>query len=296
MSRNRFWASLFAIFFVVACGGDAAQQVPARPPPREVMGLQFRVTSSGGNDTFCPALENGLARSGLAIASDANADATLSCHLFFTADDGFFRVQVNGRSRMRVTARIEVRSAQNQLVDQFVAEYKGYRGGAADDDAIAKVVNALAYSPRIAAFARLPRTAATVATNVSPTPSVNAPPTSTAQNPSERRDDMEWFAIETVKCKIPARVEACDVVRRYLQRHPDGAHAQEANQILAAAEPALEKLQKDEIAWQKSNHNDCLNQHTSAACVGVEAYEIQYANGLHGEEAHRLLKAAGVDK
>jgi hypothetical protein len=287
------------VAFAIACGGDAAQQpAPSHPPPHEVMGLQFRVSSRGGNDTFCPALEAGLARSGLSIAGDSNADATLTCTMFFTDDDGLFRVQVNGQTRMRVQVRVEVRSAQNEVVDRFIAEYKGYRGGPPDEDAIAKVVNTLAYSPRIAAFARAAHggpyaiPTATVAT----APTVVATAAPTGESIADRRDDQEWFAIDTVKCKIPARVEACDGVRRYLQRRPDGAHAQEANQLLAAAQPALEKLQKDEVAWQKANRNECAARHTSDACVAVEAYEIQFPTGIHAEEAHRLLKAAGVDK
>ena len=258
------------------------------------MALQFRVNESGG-DTFCPALEGGLARSGMTVSSDASADLSLTCHAFFSEDDGLFRVQVNGQTRMRVQVRVEVRSAQGALVDTFIAEYKGYRGGPPDEDAIAKIVNSLAYAPRIAAFARAPRgayVATTAAATVSPPPPfVRAPMQS-----SNARDDSEWFGIDTVKCKIPARVEACDAVRRYLQHHPDGAHADEANQLLAAAQPALEKLQKDEVAWQKAHRDECATRRTSDACVGVEAYEIQFPSGVHADDAHRLLKAAGVDK
>ncbi len=284
-------ALVFAI--AMACGGDPGVQAPARQPPRAVLALQLRVNGGGGEDTFCPALENGLARSGMGIASDPQlpADAVIACHTSFSEDDSLFRVQVNGQMKMRITVRVEVRTPQNQLVDQFVAEYKGYRGGQADEDAIAKVVLAFAYSPRIAAFARIAKSGAT---NPAPTATV-AEPVAT-QSAVDRRDDQEWFSIDTVKCKIPARVEACDAVRRYLQRRPDGAHAQEANAILTAAQPALEKLQKDDIAWQKSNRYECQSKRTSDACVGVEAYEIQFPTGMHSDEAHRLLKAAGVDK
>ncbi len=134
--------------------------------------------------------------------------------------------------------------------------------------------------------------AAGVTTQPTATASVEQPP----PPQTDRRDDADWFAIETVKCKIPARVEACDAVRRYLQRHPSGAHAQEANEILSAAQPALEKLQKDDVAWQKANRYECQRARTSDACVGVEAYEVQFPTGAHIEEAHRLLRAAGMEK
>src|SRR5262249_3066471 len=150
-------------------------------------------------------------------------------------------------------------------------------------------------SPRIAAFARAVKSARASGTVTAPT----ATATATAEQPpptQDRRDDSDWFAIDTVKCKIPARVEACDAVPRYLQRHQGGAHVQEANELLAAAQPALEKLQKDDVAWQKSNRSECARAHTADACVGVEAYMVQFSTGLHAEEAHRLLRSAGLEK
>jgi hypothetical protein len=292
---------LVVVALAVACGGDAGVAPPSKPPPRSVLALQVAVPSGGGDDTFCPALAAGLARSGILVTADPGqqADATIRCRATTSQDDGFFRVTVNGQTRVRFTVRIEVRATGNDtLVDSFVAEYKGYRGGAPDEDVVSKAVLGFAYSPRIAAFARAVRRAhaseaAPVATATTAEPvATNAPPPPRA----DTRDDADWYAVDTVKCKIPARVEACDGVRRYLHRHPDGAHAQEANAVLAAARPALEKLQKDEVAWRKANHSLCSRRRTSDACVGVEAYEIQFPTGLHAEEAHRLLKNAGVDK
>lgn len=275
-----------------ACGGAGEVAAPSKPPPAEMLALQVAVKPGGSDDTFCPALEAGLARSGIAVSSGngQGADATIACHPFVTPDDGFFRVQVNGQMRMKFTVRVEVRAAQNDtLVDQFVADYKGYRGAAPDEDVVSKVVLGLAYSRRMAAFAR-----AVQRTHAGGTPA----PTPTASETTPRpdsHDDADWFGIDTVKCKIPARVEACDLVRRYLQRHPEGAHAQEANAVLVAAQPALERLQKDEVAWSKSNRSECSSRRTNDACVGVEAYEIQFPSGMHSGEAHRLLKNAGLD-
>lgn len=285
---------LFAVVaLAAACGGAAESAAPAKPPPTEVLQMRVDVKPGGSDDTFCQALELGLARSGIPIVNpNAPSDVTVTCHPFFTEDDGFLRVQVNGRTRMKVTVRVEVRASQSDaLLDQFVADYKGYRGGAPDEDIVSKVVVGFAYSPRMAAYAR------SVAHDHVVMPVETAQPAATNE-PSRpaASDDADWFAIDTVKCKIPARVEACDPVRLYLQRHPGGAHAEEANAVLSAAQPALEKLQKDEVAWNKSSHVDCSTQRTSEACVGVEAYEIQFPTGVHAREAHRLLKNAGVDK
>lgn len=248
--------------------------------------MPVRVAHS--SDTFCPALEMGLARSGIQISTDEGqpASATITCHVFVEQDDGFFRITANGETRMKFTVRVEVRSAQNVPIDQFIVEYRGYRSSP-DDDAVSKVVLAFAYSPRIAAFARTAQTASPMATTTTTQPVTPEP------LPHNSRDDSTWFAIDTVKCKIPARVEACNQVRSYLQRFPNGAHAQEASDILIAAQPALEKLQKDEVAWQKANHYECARLRSSDACVGVEAYDMQFPTGLHSEEAKRLLKNAG---
>ena len=283
-------AAGFALVAFVACGGDAVQ-TPAHPPPREVLALAIRVERTKG-DTFCPSLEMGLARSGLAIVSDDTqpADAIITCASQMEAENSLVRLNVNGQDRMHFIVRIQVRHAQGNAVDQFIAEYNGYPRDAPDEEAVGKAVVALAYSQRMAAFARM------VAKNGHATAvATTAPPVDTASTmPSarDRRDDSDWFAIDTVRCKIPTRVESCNAVRSYLSRHPDGAHVQEANEVLASAQPALEKLQKDEVAWQKSNHHECASRRTSDACVGVEAYEIQFPNGVHADEARRLLKNA----
>jgi hypothetical protein len=257
--------------------------------------LAVRVTQSGPDDAFCPALEVGLARSGIAVVNDASqpADALVTCRVFMGEDDGFLRITSNGQARMKITVRVEVRSAANVLVDQFIAEYKGFKGSTADEDAVSKVVVAFAYSPRMAAFARVAKTITASAPTQVTTSTLPVP---TAQGRSDPADDAQWFAIDTVRCKIPAQVNSCDLLRGYLRRHPNGGHAQEANDILAAAQPALERLQKDEVAWQKANRYECSRMRSSDACAGVEAYEIQFPSGMHADEARRLLKAAGIDK
>ena len=102
---------LWLALALVACGGDAGSGAPARPPPREVLLLAVRVTQSGPDDAFCPALEVGLARSGIAVVNDASqpADALVTCRVFMGEDDGFLRITSNGQARMKITVRVEVR-------------------------------------------------------------------------------------------------------------------------------------------------------------------------------------------
>jgi hypothetical protein len=289
-------AAGFAI--LIACGGDA-QQVPTHPPPAAVLAMQVRVDSAGGDDTFCPSLERGLARSNLAVvpAGAPQADATVTCRAFASETGGLVSFEYNGRRKMHYTVRIDVRGSSGQGVDSFVAEYNGYQGNAPDEDVVSKVVLGFAYSQRIATYARGVARAKASGAVTQPTATVTATADTTAPPPpADRRDDQAWFAIDTVKCKIPARVEACDSVRRYLARFPSGAHAQEATELLTTAQPALEKLQKDDVGWQKSNHSECSRQRSSDACVGVEAYTVQFPTGIHADEAHRLLRNAGVEK
>ena len=284
---------------VASCGGEAAPAAPAHPPPAEVLGLQVRVMHRPGReDTFCEALEVSLARSGIPIAGSPTqpADAVISCQVYESPDDSFIHITQNGESRAHFTVRVDVRNPQNVPVDQFVADYTGFKSAGPDDEAVTKVAVAFAYSPRIAAFARLaksaPQPAVTTVQVNPPQPFVSPPPTASVDSNPQRdaRDDAMWFGIDTVRCKVPANVDACIAVRSYLQRFPNGAHADEANQVLAAAQPALEKLQKDEMSWRKSSHGECGMRKTTDACVGVEAYDLQFPTGLHSDEAHRLLK------
>jgi len=280
------------LLVVVSCGGAEAPAAPAQPPPREMMALVVRADRG---DPFCQALEASLARSGFTIANSMQpADAILSCNTYASADDGFIHITQNGEPRQHFTVRVQVRSPQNAPVDQFIAEYSGFRSSGPDEEAIAKVVVAFSYSGRMAAFARnraaQPAVVAqSVVTATVPIATVEPPPPPTR----DPRDDAAWFAIDTVRCKAPPNAWACNPVRSYLQRFPQGAHAQEATDMLTVAQPALERLQKDENAWARSRSSDCSRRHTKDACVGVEAYDIQFPNGMHSEEAHRLLKAAG---
>ncbi len=298
MERRATRSALVIVVLAVACGGEPP--APARPPPRDVLALSIHVEHSD-KDMFCPSLELGLTRSGMSVASDsAQADATLTCISFAREEASAFRITVNGENQMNIAVRIEVRGPDNRIVDRFVAEYTGYKSRPPDGDAVNKAVLAFAYSPRIAAFARAVKSGAYAnataqpLTTAQPIATVEGNPTTGMRDMRDQRDERDWVSIETVKCKIPARVEACNSLRQYVVHHPQGAHVQEAAEILAAAQPALEKLQRDDVAWQKANRNECASRRTPDACVGVEAYEMQFSSGVHADEARRLLKAAGV--
>ena len=78
-------------------------------------------------------------------------------------------------------------------------------------------------------------------------------------------------------------------MRQHLKNHPQGKHASEATRILGQAGGQLDKLQKDETAWQNAGAADCRARKSRETCVGIEVYLTKYPNGLHAQEAHSLL-------
>jgi hypothetical protein len=102
-------------------------------------------------------------------------------------------------------------------------------------------------------------------------------------------EETLWNAARVTGCELPAALTGCDAVRIYLARYPNGAHVEEANKALAAGQPQLEKLQKDENAWQQAGTITCRTHAGTDPCVGVELYLTKYPAGLHADEAHALL-------
>ncbi len=103
------------------------------------------------------------------------------------------------------------------------------------------------------------------------------------------RDETAWNKARATGCALPVALTGCDGVRIYLAKFPTGAHADEANKALVAGQPQLEKLQKDDNAWQQAGVPTCRAHADKDACVGVELYLTKYAAGLHADEARALL-------
>jgi hypothetical protein len=103
------------------------------------------------------------------------------------------------------------------------------------------------------------------------------------------REEAEWVAARPIGCKLPASLSACDAVQVYLAAHPQGVHAEEGRDIVGAAQPKLEQLQKDENGWKKAGVESCRLLRNRNACIGVELYVTKYPAGLHADEARDLL-------
>ena len=74
-----------------------------------------------------------------------------------------------------------------------------------------------------------------------------------------------WNAARVTGCELPIALTGCDAVRIYLAKYPAGAHVDEANKAIAAGEPQLLRLQKDENAWQQAGVATCRSRSSSTA-------------------------------
>ena len=238
---------------------------PSKPPAKEVMGLTILMPTGGS--AFALALGAALSRSGFNVTSDPNAhaDVALRTSVNVMPDDSFMKMQVNGKSKVKFVVTVDV--IAEQPIDQLHADYKAYEDGPPDEDAVGSMVLAFAHSPRVVAFAKQRGKAAAEASS----------------------DDAEWNASDPTSCKVPATLEACDAVRAYLVKHPQGKYAAEASRTLAQGAPTLERLRKDDNAWENAGAMECRTQKTREACVGVEVYVAKFPAGMHAAEAKRLL-------
>jgi hypothetical protein len=258
---------------LAACGGGAAEGGgavdPSKPPAKEVMGLTLLVPQGGSSEAqnFSLALGAALSRAGFVVTNDANAhaDVALRTSVSVMPASSLVHMQFNGKSKLKYLVTVDVTAAQP--LGQLHAEYNSYEGEPPDEEAIGSMVLEFAHSPRVVAFAKQRSNAAAEATS----------------------DDAEWNAADPTACKVPATLEACDAVRAYLVKHPQGKYAAEASRTLAAGAPTLERLRKDDNAWENAGAMECRAQKTRDACVGVEVYVAKFPAGMHAAEAKRLL-------
>jgi len=258
---------------LAACGGGAAESggavEPSKPPSKEVMGLTLLLVRGGSSegDRFAAALGEALSRSGFNVTSDpqAHADVVLRALVTVTADDSFLKMQVNGKSKLKFVVTVDV--VADRPIDQLHVDYKAYEGDPPDEESVGSMVLAFAHSARIVAFAKQRGNAVAAASS----------------------EEAEWNAADPTECKVPATVDACDAVRAYLVKHPQGKYASEASRTLAAGAPTLERLRKDDNAWENAGSIECRAQKTREACVGVEVYVAKFPAGMHAAEAKRLL-------
>ena len=112
------------------------------------------------------------------------------------------------------------------------------------------------------------------------------------------KEQQAWELLDRRSCAEPTSSKSCDDVTRFLQEHPHGNHAVEAQQLLDQARPKLDAFRDDEM-WAKSDSETCAKapmlddvSEIARACAKVKAYANFVANGRRAAEAKKLLKAA----
>jgi hypothetical protein len=188
----------------------------------------------------------------------------------------------DGKEIFKIRVRVALSVvAKGKLIEQVGTEFGATNDGQIDPAFMIPLLDGMARSERLLALAR----------NASGGANPNDPQISEHEKPKPDRstEEREWASAGASGCQRPTRLEACDKVRAYLSRHSDGAHADEARRAIADSEPALEKLRKDEDAWQRANADQCRERRTREACVGVGVYVNLFPNGLHAREAKQLV-------
>jgi hypothetical protein len=284
---------------LVACGGEATETVAPEVPTarpisavhvtrREVSSasaLKVYVAPSPSAPDLASAMQSALANGGYAIVVDRRAGLDLIGRINASAAvvPSMFQVRVNGvqqvKRRYAVTLSL---LAEGQLIDQASTQFETDEG--VSPGRLQPIVAALNASPKLLQFAR-ERWAGQVASA-----EVVKKKTEEAAATSARVDEeTEWNAARPTGCELPVSLTGCDAVRIYLAKYPAGAHVEEADKALAAAQPRLEALQKDENAWKQAGASACRAHVEKDACLGVELYLAKFQAGMHADKARALL-------
>jgi hypothetical protein len=289
---------------LVACGGEAtetvAPEVPTARPISAVHVIRRDVSSGSVLKVYVPpspaapdlalAMQSALANGGFAIVVDRRAgfDFIGRINASVAVVPSMFQVRVNGvqqvKRRYAVTLSL---LAAGQLIDQASTQFETDEG--VSPGRLQPIVAALNASPKMLEFAR-ERLAVQVAT----AEAAKKKAEETATTSARVDEETEWNAARPTGCEFPASLTGCDAVRLYLAKYPGGAHVEEANKALAAGQPQLEKLQKDENAWQQAGTTTCRTHTGTEPCVGVELYLAKYQAGLHADEARALLNPSAA--
>jgi hypothetical protein len=106
-------------------------------------------------------------------------------------------------------------------------------------------------------------------------------------------EEAAWKALYKEGCSNPQSLDACKAVEDFLQRYPDGKHAQRARLLLGEAAPALLK-RRDEEAWKGVDPEACAKPKdlstVERACAVVRKYLDEFPKGEHADAARAALK------
>ena len=112
---------------------------------------------------------------------------------------------------------------------------------------------------------------------------------STEEAEQLRKDREAWKKAEAASCGVPKKASDCDGVDAYLAAFPRGERAEEAKKILASVASTIGPL-RDEAAWKNARVAECKTPKASDACDGVKAYLEVHPQGIHAEEASRMMR------
>lgn len=265
----------FCSVLACACGGGDAQTAAVAPirASQQLAEIVFALPKANDDVTqrACTALEGAMIHAGyrMAQATDAH-DLVLRPQITFGREPSFLHKTINDREQYDIRVRVVLSILQKeQMIDQGTAEFVTDHDEPIAEAHLVPLVNGIGRSERIR------RTAEQIVQ------ARNAKP--------DDGDEKAWIAAKVEACRQPIKLDACDKVRLYIADHADGAHVDDAKKALEAAQPALEKLQKDENDWQRADADECKSKRTPAACTGVELYLKFHPTGAHAKEARPLL-------
>lgn len=106
-------------------------------------------------------------------------------------------------------------------------------------------------------------------------------------------EEAAWKDLYKEGCTNPQSLDACKPVEDFLQRYPDGKHAQEARVLLGEAAPALQR-RRDAEAWKGVDLDACAKpkdlSSVETACAAVRKYLDEFPAGEHADVARAALK------
>jgi hypothetical protein len=297
--RSRVIAVIIAAVVVTlgsGCGGASTKK--AKGPtsleaPRAANELAFRFDGDDEGATASAASEyvkEALIQAGYRLdeGEAAETDATFEVRVDAVERQSLLKMQVNGKELVSYDFTVTLAASDDgRTGDQHSVRFSG-GDGEIDQQALDLLVPQLNGSKRFARFCESARAAQ--ATRLVQAKEAAAAEEREATEQARVEQEHAWAAAGVVQCTNPTSLTACDGVRAYLAKWPQGPHAAEGRSALHDAEPKLVELQRDEKQWLASDARSCGAKKVRAECAGVELYLTKFPAGMHAAEAKALIE------
>ena len=279
----------FAMLFGAGCGGEP---VPLRiPVSSPVRGLAVCVQSAKNEQRLHAqsAVVQALRSAGYRVVEeDAQHDLTAAVQVETGQAHLTSFLIVRGPNAVRLVLTLSAGShVIEELHTEFMADESGIEPGDLED-----IVATLVNSPRVYRFATETLEARATETRLA---EERRDAERRALEEQERRAQAEetaaWRTAMPTTCSTPTTLDACEGVRGYLGKYPEGQHAAKAQELLEKAEEPLRAMH-DDLAWDTIDHDACEKPKTESACEGPTSYLGRYPKGNHAARAHELLENA----